>query len=650
MCRVEVIVRQQYRPEVQQHTTAGQESIGFPKRQQACRHPNTFISFKRNMPLLTAINCQMHRLSQKARLAASHRLFTASSVQDMHHNHQQPQQLMRKLQSAANQTGVTRLTGRSPRGKFTAQLDSQELIPGSSFAQYANDSRQHQLPFQPTERLTTKTRSRPQVAREASQNHTQPNAAQAGSQASAPADGQAASCGQSQHSVPHENVQATPQRVDIKYFHHIKSSLHSLIQAHHAIPTLHTMSEPDRAALTSILANKLDGVDVTAQVQKRFLPHQQQNVAQPAHEQKAAEQQPSAVSSVDCTPSPESVAQQQSSARHKQASRLLKSQHIPYGAFASACISNASHASAVSSGSGQRHSTHQHTHHIAKPDAEESFLNLLESCQNTADSLQHSLWQGRIDCNAGDFAVLSEADQDVLTFKESPKIDWSSSKCAATEHMTSRSCHTQAWDMQDCFAQFAEDENTDLFAQSPKPQQPPFAEAVDGPSAEEALFDRFQQDSGWLDTEQQQGTSVVVKPRSFQLHHKGHDMLGQPSCTSPRPDAELDRLFENKAGADSMWALDQYACRDRHTYGDSADKFLLPPQSTHQQAEMLLEADDVLAAEATDMNEHTISDLSALSEPCHDASHSHDCDLHALFSGHDNAFPKQARSRMFAQA
>jgi len=54
----------------------------------------------------------MLRLSRKARLAASHRLFTASSVQDMHQIHQQPQQLLRKLQSAANQTGVKRLTGR----------------------------------------------------------------------------------------------------------------------------------------------------------------------------------------------------------------------------------------------------------------------------------------------------------------------------------------------------------------------------------------------------------------------------------------------------------------------------------------------------------------------------------------------------------
>ncbi len=74
--------------------------------------------------------------------------------------------------------------------------------------------------------------------------------------------------------------------------------------------------------------------------------------------------------------------------------------------------------------------------------------------------------------------------------------------------------------------------------------------------------------------------------------------------------------------------------------------------SQHQQAESSLEADDILAAEATDMNEYTTSDLSVLSEPPNhnDVSHSRDCDLHALFSGRDDAFPKQARSHMFAQA
>ena len=336
------------------------------------------------------------------------------------------------LKGKASQACLVSFNLRSPRGRPAAQLDSQELMPGNSFAQYANDSRQHQVSLHPRERLTTKTRPRPQVAKEASQKQTPPSASQAGSQDAAPEDGQAASFGQSQHSIPQENAQATPQRVDINYFHHIKSSLHSLIQAHHAIPSLHTMSKPDREALTSILASKLDGVDVTAEVQTHFLPNQQQKLtpkqqvfAQPAHELRGAEQQPSAVSSVDCTPSPESVAQQQSCARHKQASKpLLRSQHIPHGAFASTCFSNASHASAASSGSGQRHFTRQHTHHIAKSEAEESFLNMLESCQDTADDLQHSLWQGRNESNSGDFTLLSEADQDVLTFRDSPKIDW----------------------------------------------------------------------------------------------------------------------------------------------------------------------------------------------------------------------------------
>ncbi len=159
-------------------------------------------------------------------------------------------------------------------------------------------------------------------------------------------------------------------------------------------------------------------------------------------------------------------------------------------------------------------------------------------------------------------------------------------------------------------------------------------------------------DSAWLDTEQQQGTFVDVKPRSFQMRHKGHDTLGAPSCTSPRADAELDRLFVNKGDVNSMRALDQSACRHQHPYGDSTDTNLLRQQTTDQQAEFLLKADDTLAAEAICMKEYTMSDLSALSEqPEHrNASHSNDCDLHALFSSRDDAFPKSAGSHMFAQA
>lgn len=155
-------------------------------------------------------------------------------------------------------------------------------------------------------------------------------------------------------------------------------------------------------------------------------------------------------------------------------------------------------------------------------------------------------------------------------------------------------------------------------------------------------------ESAWLDTEQQQD----VEPRSFQMRHKGHDMLGEPSCTSPRADAELDRLFVNRADAGSMRTLDQSARRHQHLYGDSTDMSLLRHQPTDQQADFLLEADDTLSAEAIGMKEYTISDLSALSEqPEHnDAAHSNDCDLHALFSGRDDAFAKQAKSHMFAQA
>jgi len=112
-------------------------------------------------------------------------------------------------------------------------------------------------------------------------------------------------------------------------------------------------------------------------------------------------------------------------------------------------------------------------------------------------------------------------------------------------------------------------------------------------------------DSAWLDTEQQQD----VEPRSFQMRHKGHDMLGEPSCPSPRADAELDRLFVNRADAGSMRTLDQSARRHQHLYGDSTDMSLLRHQPTDQQADFLLEADDTLSAEAIGMKEYTISDL-----------------------------------------
>ena len=159
-------------------------------------------------------------------------------------------------------------------------------------------------------------------------------------------------------------------------------------------------------------------------------------------------------------------------------------------------------------------------------------------------------------------------------------------------------------------------------------------------------------DSAWLDTEQQQGAFVDMEPGSFYMRHNGHDMLGEPSCTSPRPDAELDRLFVNTADAGSMRAVNQFACRDQQLYGDSTDTILLLEQPTQQQAEFPLEADDILTAEASGMNEYTTSDLSALSEqPEHnDAAHSNDCDLHALFSRRDDACAKQAKSHIFAEA
>ena len=147
----------------------------------------------------------------------------------------------------------------------------------------------------------------------------------------------------SQHSISHKSGHVPSQalrQVDDEYFKHIKSSLRSLVEANHAIPLLHTMSSTDRAGLTSILTNKLDGVNVLADLQQHFLPKPDQQTALP-----------SAASSVDCTPSPESVVQRNAEAC-KLPNRLV---HQPHTALRPALPVRTSHtflASAASSGSG----------------------------------------------------------------------------------------------------------------------------------------------------------------------------------------------------------------------------------------------------------------------------------------------------------
>lgn len=161
---------------------------------------------------------------------------------------------------------------------------------------------------------------------------------------------------QLQHATSHQSVpdmNTTPRQVNTDYFQDIKHSLHTLIQANHTIPSLHAMSGTDKAALTSMLTNKLNGVNILSDLQQRFFSPSRP--AEPAeHAEPAAEQQPSAASSVDCTPCPDSVTQ------HDAKLQTLPKPTLPcqrgrLRAFHSADASHTSHTSAASLGSGRRH-------------------------------------------------------------------------------------------------------------------------------------------------------------------------------------------------------------------------------------------------------------------------------------------------------
>ena len=156
--------------------------------------------------------------------------------------------------------------------------------------------------------------------------------------------------GQSQYSMSHNSASdliTAPKQANTNYFHDIKSSLHTLVQANHTIPSLHAMSDTNKAALTSMLTNKLNGVNILSDLQHHF-------ASKPGPAEPPAEQQPSAASSVDCTPSPDSVTQHDAKP-HKlpRLSRPLQHPHLRALPFVEA--RHTSHASATSSGSGHRH-------------------------------------------------------------------------------------------------------------------------------------------------------------------------------------------------------------------------------------------------------------------------------------------------------
>ena len=156
--------------------------------------------------------------------------------------------------------------------------------------------------------------------------------------------------GQSQYSISHNSAPdliTAPRQANTNYFQDIKSSLHTLVQANHTIPSLHAMSATDKAALTSMLTNKLDGFNILSDMQHHFTS--KSGPAEPP-----AEQQPSAASSVDCTPSPDSVTQRDAKP-HKLPKLSLPGQHPHLRALPFVEASRASHASTTSSGKGHRH-------------------------------------------------------------------------------------------------------------------------------------------------------------------------------------------------------------------------------------------------------------------------------------------------------
>ena len=293
------------------------------------------------------------------------------------HKQRAMQSGLRLLKGKASQARVVSANLRPPRDHAAAQLAlrGQEQQPANAAAKQATATRSEQGYAESREHTSRAPRPRQHQAEKAGQKQRadhQPHAYRPGNQHASQLPAMSSGC--SEHSSPQAPVREPPQpkQLDSNYFQHVKSSLHSLIQAHHAIPSLHTMSDTDRAAVTTLLSNKLDGIDITPGLQQHWLPKPLSN--------QHPSQQPSTASSVDCTPSPESVAQQQNVARPFQLPKsALPDPPIRHSTIPPACLSNISHASAASSGSGQRHFTNHHTLHAARLSGAESFSRMLSS-------------------------------------------------------------------------------------------------------------------------------------------------------------------------------------------------------------------------------------------------------------------------------
>ena len=224
-----------------------------------------------------------------------------------------------------------------------------------------------------------------------------------------------------------ESKEQPQSRIDSHYLQNAKSFLHSLIQAHVAIPSFDTMSGTDKASLASLLFKKLEGSNTTVSMQQLFPPK-----AQTAHAETRSllpKQRPSTASQIDATHSPESVGQHESFTCGSNVSTPSSPVQLTFhDAPLPTCFSNASHASAASSGSAPRRFMRRHMLHSNTPDPLDDSLDAFTSHANVTCHLPESSWTDQ-DLNfhvtPAAPAVLHEMDQDDLDFAaDSPTIEW----------------------------------------------------------------------------------------------------------------------------------------------------------------------------------------------------------------------------------
>ena len=318
------------------------------------------------------------------------------------------------LKGKASQTRVVAPNMTPPNAEVTAQLDNYRFQPAHTSAKPAaqqTQTRKHQSGQQPQELVHHKASTEQHGP---SQKLQQPKIMDRSPKKRPPLT-EIQSPGPSQHSISRDIVQDQTQvarKVNGSYFKDIRSSLHKLLQANHAIPHLHTMTDTDRSALASMLTNKLDGVDIVIDLQQHFA-----STPNPDQHHHQSEPQQSAASSVDCTPSPDSVARHSARACQPPKSSLPR-QHVHLSAMPSMPMSYASHASGASSGSGHRHLLTDTSHAGFRPAAAaDANLELFDFLTHDAhDSLEQG--QG-LSCSD-----VKSINTDEAAFAASPKLDW----------------------------------------------------------------------------------------------------------------------------------------------------------------------------------------------------------------------------------